>query len=84
MRSRSARPASAGNHIGPVVNKRQWDQIQGYIQKGIDEGARLVAGGPGLPEGMNQGFYVKPDDLCRREARHDHREARKSSARSCA
>jgi aldehyde dehydrogenase (NAD+) len=50
----------AGNHIGPVVNKRQWDQIQGYIQKGIDEGARLVAGGPGLPEGFNRGFYVKP------------------------
>jgi aldehyde dehydrogenase (NAD+) len=43
-----------------VVNKRQWDQIQGYIQKGIDEGARLVAGGPGLPEGFNRGFYVKP------------------------
>jgi aldehyde dehydrogenase (NAD+) len=49
-----------GKHIGPVVNKRQWDQIQGYIQKGIDEGARLVAGGPGLPEGVNRGFYVKP------------------------
>jgi aldehyde dehydrogenase (NAD+) len=54
-------PASApGPHIGPVVNKRQWDQIQGYIQKGIDEGARLVAGGLGLPEGMNKGFYVRP------------------------
>ncbi len=49
-----------GDHIGPVVNKRQWDQIQGYIQKGIDEGARLVAGGPGLPDGFNRGFYVKP------------------------
>ncbi len=54
-------PASQpGAHIGPVVNKRQWDQIQGYIQKGIDEGARLVAGGLGLPEGMNKGFYVRP------------------------
>jgi aldehyde dehydrogenase (NAD+) len=54
-------PASAhGRHIGPVVNKRQWDQIQAYIQKGIDEGARLVAGGLGLPEGMNKGYYVRP------------------------
>jgi aldehyde dehydrogenase (NAD+) len=54
-------PASEeGRHIGPVVNRRQWDQIQGYIQKGIDEGARLVAGGPGLPDGMNKGFYVRP------------------------
>jgi len=54
-------PASLpGDHIGPVVNKRQWDQIQGYIQKGIDEGARLVAGGLGLPEGMNKGYYVRP------------------------
>ena len=54
-------PASQpGNHVGPVVNKRQWEQIQGYIQKGIDEGARLVAGGPGLPEGFNRGFFVKP------------------------
>jgi aldehyde dehydrogenase (NAD+) len=49
-----------GDHIGPVVNKRQWDQIQGYIQKGIEEGARLIAGGPGLPEEFNRGFYVKP------------------------
>jgi len=54
-------PASQpGRHIGPVVNKRQWDQIQGMIQKGIDEGARLVAGGLGLPEGMNKGYYVRP------------------------
>lgn len=49
-----------GNHIGPVVNKRQWEQIQGFIQKGIEEGARLVAGGPGLPEGFNRGFYIQP------------------------
>jgi aldehyde dehydrogenase (NAD+) len=49
-----------GPHIGPVVNKRQWEQIQGYIQKGIDQGARLVAGGTGLPDGFNRGFYIKP------------------------
>ena len=49
-----------GRHIGPVVSKQQWDKIQGMIQKGIDEGARLVAGGPGLPEGVNRGYFVRP------------------------
>jgi aldehyde dehydrogenase (NAD+) len=49
-----------GRHIGPVVNQRQFDQIQAYIQKGIDEGARLVAGGLGRPEGLVNGYYVKP------------------------
>ncbi|QFS84343.1 3-succinoylsemialdehyde-pyridine dehydrogenase [Roseivivax sp. THAF40] len=54
-------PASEeGRHIGPVVNRTQWDKIQGLIQQGIDEGARLVAGGPGLPEGVNKGFFVRP------------------------
>ena len=49
-----------GKHIGPVVSKQQWDKIQDLIQKGIDEGARLVAGGPGLPEGVNRGYFVRP------------------------
>lgn len=61
--ARETRVASAhepGPHIGPVVNKRQWDRIQAYIQTGLDEGARLVAGGLGLPEGMNKGYFVRP------------------------
>ena len=49
-----------GNHIGPVVNATQWGKIQDLIQKGIDEGARLVAGGTGRPDGMNRGYFVKP------------------------
>ena len=49
-----------GRHIGPVVSKQQWDKIQGLIQAGIDEGARLVAGGTGLPEGVNRGYFVRP------------------------
>ncbi len=49
-----------GRHIGPVVNETQWNKIQDLIQKGIDEGARLVAGGTGRPEGFNKGYYVKP------------------------
>jgi len=54
-------PASQeGRHIGPVVNEVQWTKIQDLIQKGIDEGAKLVAGGPGRPEGFNKGFYVRP------------------------
>lgn len=54
-------PASEpGDHIGPVVNKTQWTKIQEMIEVGINEGARLVAGGPGLPEGMNRGYYVRP------------------------
>ena len=54
-------PASdEGDHIGPVVNQVQFEKIQDLIQKGIDEGARLVAGGVGRPDGLNRGFYVKP------------------------
>lgn len=54
-------PASEeGQHIGPVVNEVQWNKIQDLIQKGIDEGAKLVAGGTGRPEGFNKGFYVRP------------------------
>ncbi len=49
-----------GRHIGPVVNEVQFNKIQDLIQKGIDEGARLVAGGPGRPEGFNRGFFVRP------------------------
>jgi len=54
-------PASdEGQHIGPVVSEAQFDKIQGLIQVGIDEGARLVAGGTGRPDGLNRGYYVKP------------------------
>jgi aldehyde dehydrogenase (NAD+) len=49
-----------GGHIGPVVSQAQFDKIQGLIQKGIDEGARLVAGGLGRPDGLNRGYFVKP------------------------
>jgi len=46
--------------IGPVVNKTQWEKIQRLIKAGIDEGATLVTGGTGRPEGLEKGFYVKP------------------------
>ena len=53
-------PKKEGEHIGPVISETQFNKIQTLIQKGIDEGAKLVAGGPGKPEGMNDGYYVKP------------------------
>jgi aldehyde dehydrogenase (NAD+) len=46
--------------MGPVVSELQWNKIQGLIQKGIDEGATLVAGGVGRPEGLEVGYFVKP------------------------
>lgn len=49
-----------GRHIGPVVSDVQFDKIQQLIQQGIDEGARLVAGGTGKPEGMTDGYFVRP------------------------
>jgi aldehyde dehydrogenase (NAD+) len=55
-------PASGAN-IGPVVSATQWNKIQALIQKGIDEGATVVAGGPGKPAGLETGYYVKPTVL---------------------
>lgn len=53
-------PAEMGAHIGPVVNKAQFDKIQGLIQSAIDEGATLVTGGTGRPDGRNVGYFIKP------------------------
>ena len=53
-------PADMGKQIGPVVNRAQFEKIQGLIQSAIDEGATLLAGGPGRPEGLDNGFYVRP------------------------
>jgi len=53
-------PGDENTHIGPVVSQLQWDKIQGLIQRGIDEGARLVTGGTGRPDGLEKGYFVKP------------------------
>ena len=53
-------PKKEGEHIGPVISETQYNKIQTLIKKGIDEGAKLVAGGPGKPEGLNKGYFVKP------------------------
>jgi aldehyde dehydrogenase (NAD+) len=53
-------PKAEGIEMGPVVSELQWNKIQGYITKGMAEGATLVAGGPGRPDGLAKGYYVKP------------------------
>ena len=55
-------PAS-GAAIGPVISAAQWNKIQGLIERGIEEGAGVVAGGPGKPAGLETGYYVKPTVL---------------------
>ena len=49
-----------GKHIGPVVSKVQYDKIQNLINKGVEEGAKLVAGGPDRPSHLNKGYFIKP------------------------
>jgi aldehyde dehydrogenase (NAD+) len=53
-------PLQEGDHIGPLFDQIQYDRVQMMIQKGIDEGARLVVGGLGKPDGFELGWYVKP------------------------
>ncbi len=53
-------PDKQGDHIGPVVSEVQFNKIQNLIQKGIDEGAKLITGGTGKPESLEKGYYVKP------------------------
>ncbi len=53
-------PSEEGMHLGPLISQAQWDRVQDYIQKGIDEGAVVAAGGLGKPEGMETGYFVKP------------------------
>jgi len=50
----------SGAYLGPVVNASQWNRIQRLIGQGIDEGATLVTGGVGRPDGLEKGYYVKP------------------------
>jgi len=53
-------PMADGVMLGPVVSDVQFRRIQGLIQKGIDEGAKLVAGGVGRPDGLSRGYFVRP------------------------
>ncbi|MBN3788977.1 aldehyde dehydrogenase family protein [Burkholderia sp. Ac-20353] len=53
-------PRATETEVGPVVSRTQFDRIQHFIRLGIDEGATLIAGGPGRPDGLSEGFYVRP------------------------
>ncbi|MBI1493189.1 aldehyde dehydrogenase family protein [Halocynthiibacter styelae] len=53
-------PSQEGDHLGPLFDRIQYDRVQMMIRAGIDEGARLVAGGPGKPEGFDTGWFVRP------------------------
>src|SRR5277367_897317 len=46
--------------IGPMVSHKQYDRVQGYIRLGLEEGAELLVGGEGRPEGLNPGWFVRP------------------------
>jgi aldehyde dehydrogenase (NAD+) len=56
----SGDPSDHATDVGPMVSRRQWDRVQGYIRKGVEEGARLIAGGEGRPEGHARGWLVRP------------------------
>ncbi|NIL20803.1 aldehyde dehydrogenase family protein [Pseudomonas sp. AN3A02] len=53
-------PRDPSTAVGPMVSLKQWERVQRYIQIGIEEGAHLLAGGPGLPEGITAGWFVRP------------------------
>ena len=53
-------PKAEGIEVGPLVSELQWGKVQELIQNGIDEGANLVAGGTGRPEGLDKGYFAKP------------------------
>jgi len=59
-RYRVGDPMDETNKCGPLVSKKQQDSVTSFISKGIEEGATLVAGGEGMPDGLGKGFYVKP------------------------
>jgi aldehyde dehydrogenase (NAD+) len=59
-RIQSGDPRNPQTSVGPMVSQKQWDRVQRYIRIGINEGARLIAGGEGRPEGLHAGWFVRP------------------------
>ncbi|MCG8358957.1 MAG: aldehyde dehydrogenase family protein [Kiloniellales bacterium] len=67
-------PSREDVNMGPMVNATQFEKVQDLIQSGVDEGATLIYGGTGRPEGLNEGFFVKPTIFS--DVRNDMRIAR--------
>jgi aldehyde dehydrogenase (NAD+) len=59
-RTQAGDPRDPQTTIGPMVSQRQWERVQRYIRIGTDEGARLIAGGEGRPDGIGAGWFVRP------------------------
>ena len=57
---KSGDPRDSATEVGPMVSEKQWQRVQGYIRRGLEEGARLLAGGEGRPEGTRDGWFVRP------------------------
>lgn len=57
---KSGSPRDSATDVGPMVSEKQWQRVQGYIRKGSEEGARLLVGGEGRPEGTHDGWFVRP------------------------
>lgn len=68
---KSGDPRDADTDVGPMVSAKQWERVQGYIRLGTEEGARLLAGGAGRPDGLSAGWFVKPTIFT--DARNDMR-----------
>ncbi|MEQ8953434.1 MAG: aldehyde dehydrogenase family protein [Gammaproteobacteria bacterium] len=59
-KARVGDPADENTRLGPVVSELQYNKIQGLIEKGVEEGAELIAGGPGRPDGISKGYFIRP------------------------
>ncbi len=59
-RTQAGDPRDPQTTVGPMVSQKQWERVQRYIRIGIEEGARLIAGGEGRPEGWTRGWFVRP------------------------
>ncbi|MGY2373957.1 aldehyde dehydrogenase family protein [Pseudomonas sp. SDO524_S393] len=57
---RAGEPRDPTTSVGPMVSLKQWQRVQRYIQLGLEEGAHLLAGGPGLPDDIESGWFVRP------------------------